>query len=103
MIVSLKKKIHHAKIKISLAIKNQLLPLYWDLGKEINTQIESAEWNTEILDKISVDLKSDFGKIKGLARRNLNAIKQWDYFFGVKFEFVPPSRAQIPWETIVSK
>ena len=96
-ISSIKDKIHSAKNKVALSINQQLIELYWELGKDITTKITGSNWGSKVLDKISVDLKNEFPEMKGFSKRNLYAIRQWYLFYSEQFEFVPQSVAQLPW------
>jgi len=59
--------------KVYKSINNILVQTYWNIGKSI-VEFEQkgnlkAEYGTELLDKLSKDLKSRFGK--GFSRRNV--------------------------------
>ncbi len=80
--------------------------MYWEIGKEVNGKINNSNWGTNIIEKISSELISEFPDIKGFSRRNIYAIRQWYLFYSQKYEFVPQSVAQIPWghnRLIISK
>jgi hypothetical protein len=80
--------------------------LYWEIGKEVHGKINNSNWGTNIIEKISSELISEFPDIKGFSRRNIYAIRQWYLFYSQKYEFVPQSVAQIPWghnRLIISK
>ena len=103
---SLKKKVQSARQKIAFSINSQLLELYWEIGKEVDSKLKSSNWGTNIIDKISSELTSEFPDIKGFSRRNIYAIRQWYLFYSQKYEFVPQAVAQIPWghnRLIISK
>jgi len=105
-IKSLKSTIRSAKNKVPLTINNQLIELYWHLGKEITSKVESAKWGSGVINDIAIDLKHEFPDMKGFSRRNLYAIKQWYSFYRSEFEFVPQPVAQLPWghnRLIISK
>lgn len=103
---NIKQQISSAKNKVALSINEQLLQLYWSLGKEIADKSDNAKWGTKIIEKIAIDLKHEFPEIKGFSKRNLYAIKQWYLFYSQKYEFMPQAVAQIPWghnRLIISK
>ena len=105
-IYSLKQKVHSARQKIAFSINSQLLELYWEIGKEVDNKIKNSNWGTNIIEKISSELTSEFPDIKGFSRRNIYAIRQWYVFYSQKYEFVPQAVAQIPWghnRLIISK
>ena len=102
----LKKKVHSARQKIAFSINSQVLELYWEIGKEVDSKMNQSDWGTTIIDKIAIELTSEFPDMKGFSRRNLYAIRQWYLFYSQKYKFVPQPVAQIPWghnRLIISK
>jgi predicted nuclease of restriction endonuclease-like (RecB) superfamily len=93
----LKAKIASAKSKVAIAVNSQLIELYWEIGKEVSQKTLHANWGSNVIEQISLDLRADFPEMKGFSRRNLYSVKQWFEFYNQKFEFVPQAVAQIPW------
>ncbi len=93
-IQSIKTTIQSAKNKVALSVNTQLIELYWFLGKELSSKIDSAKWGTSVISNISTDLKHSFPEMNGFSNRNLYAIKQWYEFYSQEFEFVPQTVAQ---------
>jgi predicted nuclease of restriction endonuclease-like (RecB) superfamily len=93
----LKAKIASAKSKVAIAVNSQLIELYWEIGKEVSQKTIHANWGSNVIEQISIDLRADFPEMKGFSRRNLYSVKQWFEFYNQKFEFVPQAVAQIPW------
>lgn len=54
-------------------VNNILIKTYWEIGKRIvdfeQKGKKTAEYGTELLDKLAADLKTQFGK--GVSRRNV--------------------------------
>lgn len=102
----LKSRIYEARRKIAFAINSQLLELYWEIGKSIAEKQEKANWGSNFIEQVAIELKHEFPDIKGFSRRNLYAISQWYKFYSEKYQFVPQTVAQIPWghnRLIISK
>lgn len=93
----IKLKIHAARQKVAISINSELIELYWELGKEISEKQKKANWGSNFIEQIAVELKHEFPEIKGFSRRNLYAVKQWYLFYVERFEIVPHVVAQIPW------
>jgi len=96
-IKSIKDKIHSTKNKVALTINQQLIELYWELGKDITSKISDSNWGSKVIDQISADLKHEFPEMKGFSKRNLYAIRQWYLFYYQYFEFAPRTVTQLPW------
>lgn len=105
-IIDLKSKIHEAQRKVAFSINSQLIELYWEIGKSIAEKQDKANWGSNFIEKVAIELKHEFPQINGFSRRNLYAMSQWYRFYSQKYQFVPQPVAQIPWShnrLIISK
>ncbi len=71
IVVLLKDKIRLARTKAVLAANAQLLEIYWEIGKVITQQEQIEGWGTKAIERLSVDLKTEFEDMKGFSSRNL--------------------------------
>ncbi len=70
-IIELKKKIYTAKDKAILSANRLMIELYFDIGKEIVQKQEKLGWGKSIVEKMSKDLKNEFGEKSGYSSSNL--------------------------------
>lgn len=70
-IAKLKVQIKQSRIKAALKANEVLLDLYWEIGQTILLMQQQEGWGAKVIDKIAVDLKTDFPDFKGLSVRNL--------------------------------
>lgn len=60
---------------------SELLFTYWQIGDHLNQETKRQGWGAKVVDRLSVDLKSNFPNMKGLSKRNLQYMmkfaKQW--------------------------
>ncbi len=77
IVAELKNKIKQAKTKAVLAVNYELLRVYWEIGKTIIDQQASEGWGTKIIDRLSVDLKSEFPDMQGLSVRNIKYMRSF--------------------------
>lgn len=81
----LKKSIKTSQIKAALAVNNQLILLYWQLGKQITEKQENAKWGSGFIDQLSKDLKEEFPEMGGFSVSNLYEITRfYRYFNSIK-------------------
>lgn len=73
----LKKEISDARVKAAFTVNEQLLELYWKIGKRIFEQRVSEGWGTKIIERLSADLKASFPDIKGISPRNLKYMQSF--------------------------
>jgi predicted nuclease of restriction endonuclease-like (RecB) superfamily len=97
----IKAQIHSSQIKAALKVNEELLTLYWHLGKEILNKQKNAGWGDKFIGQLSKDLLQEFPQMKGFSRTNLYYIRHWVSFFGSAEEIVPQLVGQfkIPLQT----
>ena len=73
----LKEKIIQTRQRVSLSANAQLLSLYWEIGKTIAVMESEQGWGAKTIEKLSIDLKTDFPEMKGLSPRNLRYMRDF--------------------------
>lgn len=92
----IKKRVHEARIRASLAVNNELITLYWEIGLLILQRQEIEGWGAKVIDRLSVDLKREFPDQKGFSARNLKYMRKFAASYP-DMEIVQQAAAQIPW------
>ncbi|MBI3235463.1 MAG: DUF1016 domain-containing protein [Bacteroidetes bacterium] len=77
LLFKLKGKIKTAQQTAMLAVNNELLNVYWEIGFSIAEQEQLAGWGGKIIDKLAADLKTEFPTMKGLSPRNLRYMRDF--------------------------
>jgi len=67
----LKSRIRSAQLKAALAVNQELVLLYWQIGREILQRQGQEGWGTKVIDRLAKDLKQEFPEMKGFSPRNL--------------------------------
>lgn len=104
-IKSLKENIYSAQIKASVAVNEEMLRLYWNLGRDICDNQFESNYGSKFFETLSRDLKSAFPDVQGFSVSNLKYMKRFYLFYkeirhqlGDEFEnqiFVIPWRHHI--------
>ena len=89
----IKLKIRAAQHRALLSVNDELITLYWNIGKVIN---EYSTWGNKFVDNLARDIKIDFPNAKGYSVRNLKYMAKLARTYP-DFEFVQCTVAQIPW------
>ena len=71
LLKSLKSRIEKAQIKAALSVNQELVKLYWDIGKSIAEKQKSEKWGSNVIDKLGKDLQRAFPGIQGFSRANI--------------------------------
>lgn len=99
-IQDLKKRIHLAQIKASLAVNQEMIILYWDIGKSIAEKQNEYGWGSKVIEEMAKDLKSELPDSGGFSRSNLFAMRKF-YLFYKDSELVHQVGGQLEKDTIL--
>ncbi|MBD2066323.1 DUF1016 domain-containing protein [Leptolyngbya sp. FACHB-671] len=102
---SLKERIHQAHIKAALAVNNELILLYWQIGREILNRQQQEGWGTKVIERLAQDLKQEFTNMSGFSPRNLKYMRALAEAYPDE-QIVLRLIAQIPWghnQTLLNK
>ena len=76
-IKEIKQKIYSAKNRAVLSANRVMIELYFKIGKEIVKRQEKYGWGKSIVEKISKELKKEFGEKSGYSTQNLWYMRQF--------------------------
>jgi len=65
---ALKVRIRTAQLRASLAVNQELMLLYWHIGREILKRQQEEGWGSKVVSKLAQDLKREFPDMKGFSR-----------------------------------
>ena len=91
-----KERIRSAQIRAALAVNQELIILYWQLGREILRREKSEGWGSKVIVRLSKDLKREFPDTKGFSHRNLRYMRALADAYADE-AIVLRVIAQIPW------
>lgn len=80
----LKSRIRVAQFKAAVKVNEELLKLYWSIGKDISNKQKQYKWGAKVIERLSLDLRSEFPDAEGFSRTNLYYIKRWYEFFSTE-------------------
>jgi predicted nuclease of restriction endonuclease-like (RecB) superfamily len=100
-IIELKGKIRSAQIKAALSVNQELILLYWDLGKMISEK--ENVWGSKLLESISSDLKSEFPDAGGFSVTNLRYCKLFYNYFSIHQQVVDELKKSQNQEIVINQ
>jgi predicted nuclease of restriction endonuclease-like (RecB) superfamily len=53
------------------SVNQEMIILYWEIGKIIAKRQKDEGWGSAVIPKLSQDIKNEFSKIKGFSERNI--------------------------------
>jgi predicted nuclease of restriction endonuclease-like (RecB) superfamily len=75
LLATIKERIQSAQVRAATAVNQELVLLYWNIGKEILTRQSAEGWGKNVIPRLAKDLKALFPDMKGLSPRNLGYMK----------------------------
>lgn len=73
----IKQRVHLARQQTIYAANEELLRMYWDIGRLLQQSQDNDGWGKKTLHRLSVDLKNDYAEIKGFSVRNMQCMIQF--------------------------
>lgn len=92
----IKTKTYSAKSKAILSANRLMIELYFEIGKEIVIKQEALGWGKSIVEKMSQDLKDEFGEKSGYSTSNLWRMRNF-YLSYKENEKLAQSVREISW------
>ncbi|MBW4523221.1 MAG: DUF1016 family protein [Scytolyngbya sp. HA4215-MV1] len=92
----LKERIRSAQVRAALAVNQELILLYWQIGRSILEQQQREGWGTKVIERLAKDLKKEFPEIKGFSRSNLGYMKAFAETYPDE-EILQRSVGKLPW------
>ena len=93
---ALKTRIRTAQVRAAIAVNQELVLLYWQIGREILERQQEEGWGAKVIERLAKDLKREFPDIKGFSRTNLLYMRAFASAYPEE-EIVQRSAGQIPW------
>ena len=101
----LKDRIRQSQVKAALAVNQELILLYWQMGQDILQRQKNEGWGAKVIDRLARDLKVEFPEMKGFSLRNLKYMRAFAEAYPDR-GMMHQTGAQIPWKhncTILDK
>lgn len=96
LLADLKARVRAAQVRAVLSVNQELISLYWHIGREILRCQRDEGWGAKVVERLAKDLRAEFPEIEGFSPRNLKYMRA----FAVAYPegaFVQQVVAQIPW------
>jgi predicted nuclease of restriction endonuclease-like (RecB) superfamily len=112
-LAELKQRIRQKQMKAALAVNQQLIELYAEMGKMIVEKQEASKWGSGLLNQLAKDLKTEFPDMGGFSQSNLYVMRKFYMFYfqqdtifqqlagKLNSEKIRQLVGQIPWRHLV--
>lgn len=76
-LAEIKKQIESSRFRAASSLNQQILSLYWHIGRSITERQESHGWVDSVIDRLSSDLQRVFPEMKGFSVSNLRYMRRF--------------------------
>lgn len=77
LLSQVKERVALAQQRAIYAANEEMLHMYWDIGEMLEKSQMADGWGKKTLERLSVNLKNDYPKVKGFSVRNLYCMMQF--------------------------
>jgi len=70
-LTELKERIRIARLRAALCVNREMILLYWSIGRDILDRQRREGWRSEVINRLSEDLRREFPETRGFSRSNL--------------------------------
>jgi predicted nuclease of restriction endonuclease-like (RecB) superfamily len=81
-------------------VNQELVLLYWSIGRDILVRQENEGWGARVIDRLAADLRRDFPEMTGLSARNLKYMRAFAAAYPDR-AIVQQVVAQLPWGHVI--
>ena len=92
----LKERIEETQVRAAIALNNDLVLLYWQIGRDILTRQQQQAWGAKVINRLATNLRSAFPEMKGFSPRNLKYMRAFAETYPDE-QIVQEVLAQITW------
>jgi predicted nuclease of restriction endonuclease-like (RecB) superfamily len=96
LLTELKTQISSAQLRAAQSVNQELVLLYWRMGKQISERMKSEGWGSKVIDRLAVDLHRSFPEMKGFSPRNLRYMRAFAETYQDE-QFLQQAVAKLPW------
>ena len=92
----IKQRIQQERLKAIMAANAAMVLLYWDIGQSILERQNREGWGSQVIDRLSTDLRQAFPEMSGFSPRNLKYMRAFAVAWPDR-AIVQGTLAQITW------
>jgi predicted nuclease of restriction endonuclease-like (RecB) superfamily len=96
LLKELKERIRAAQVRAAQAVTQELVLLYWTIGRDLSRRFQTEGWGTKINERLAKDLQAAFPGIEGFSPRNLRYMRAFAEAWPEP-EILQQLVAKLPW------
>ncbi|WP_204137132.1 PDDEXK nuclease domain-containing protein [Halomicronema sp. CCY15110] len=101
LLEDLKNQIRLSQLQAAISVNQEMLLLYWYIGREILARQREQGWGSKVLERLSQDLKREFPDMKGFSLSNLKYMRAFAEAW-TEIQISQRALANLPWRQNVA-
>ena len=101
LLKQVKARVALAQKKAIYSANEEMLSMYWDIGKLLCESQKQIGWGNNALEQLANDLKNDYPKVKGFSKRNCQVTIQFYNEYNQQLTNAQPAVAHLQEASIV--
>ncbi|WP_307381443.1 YhcG family protein [Microbacterium sp. W4I20] len=97
----LKRQVHGARLRVQRKANNELLRLWWRIGRTILDRQKHASWGDGILTQLAADLRAEFPTMTGFSVTNLKYMRRFADTWAEPDPIGQRPVDQLPWGQVI--
>jgi predicted nuclease of restriction endonuclease-like (RecB) superfamily len=73
----IKERIHKSRYEAAKVVNQEIIQLYWDIGRSITEKQQTLGWGKSVVETLSEDLQKEFPGMPGFGKSNLWSMAQF--------------------------
>lgn len=100
LLADVKAEVAAARTHAARVVNTELIHLYWRIGRLILVRQEAHGWGARVIDRLSVDLRTEFPGMNGFSTRSLKYMRA--FAAACPDAIVQQPVAQLPWRHVIA-
>jgi len=75
LLTDVKSRIRAAQLRASLSVNQELIQLYWDIGRLIVDRQQAEGWGAGVIDRLASDVQKAFPGLEGFSASNISRMR----------------------------
>ncbi len=92
----IKDRIAQAQTRAVLSVNAELVRLYWDIGRLIDSRQRQEGWGAAVIPRLARELRNELPELKGFSERNIDRMIAFFRAYPRPDGFSPPPVAKLP-------
>jgi predicted nuclease of restriction endonuclease-like (RecB) superfamily len=96
LLKEIKDRIAQAQTRAVLSVNAELVRLYWDIGRLIDSRKRQEGWGAAVIPRLPRELKNELPELKGFSERTIDRMIAFFQAYPRPPDFSPPPVAKFP-------